>query len=66
MESARRAEKELGAEVVVIMKTSKEYGLETDAPPCPSIKVNDTFVVRRGLITYDQLRAALLREERNN
>jgi hypothetical protein len=63
MESARRAEKELGAEVVVIKKTSKEYELETDAPPCPSVKVNDSFVVRRGLITYDQLKAALIKEE---
>jgi hypothetical protein len=63
LESARRAEKEEGAEVVVIMKTSKEYGLEKDAPPCPSVKVNNCFVVRRGLITYEQLKAALIKEE---
>ena len=62
MESARRAEKDLGAEVVVVMKTSAEYGLMKDAPPCPSVKVNDTFIARKSLITYDQLKAALLKE----
>jgi hypothetical protein len=66
LESARRTEKELGAEVVVIKKTSKEYGLETDAPPCPSVKVNDSFIVRRGLITYEQLKAALIKEDRQS
>jgi hypothetical protein len=52
--------------VVVIKKTSKEYGMETDAPPCPSVKVNDSFVVKRGLITYEQLKAALIKEERQS
>jgi hypothetical protein len=66
LESARRAERELCAEVVVIMKTSKEYGLEADAPPCPSVKVNNSFVVRRGLITYEQIKAALMKEERRS
>lgn len=63
MESARRAEKELGAEIVVIKKTSKEYGLEKDAPPCPSVKIDDCFIVKKGLITYDQLKAAVLKED---
>jgi hypothetical protein len=63
MESARRAEKDLGAEVVVVMKTSSEYGLMKDAPPCPSVKVNDTFIARKSQITYDQLKAALIKDE---
>jgi hypothetical protein len=63
MESARRAEKEFGAEVVMVMKTSQEYRLMKDAPPCPSVKVNDTFIAKRCLITYDQFKAALLKEE---
>ena len=63
MESAGRAEKELGAEVVVIKKTSKEYASEKDAPPCPSVKIDDCFIVKRGLITYDQLKAAVLKED---
>jgi hypothetical protein len=46
----------------VIKKTSKEYATEMDAPPCPSIKVNDSFLVKKGLISYDQLKAALLKE----
>jgi hypothetical protein len=46
----------------MITKTSPEYAAEKDAPPCPSVKVNDCFVVKRGMITYDQLRTALLKE----
>jgi hypothetical protein len=48
--------------VVVISRTSKEYALEKDAPPCPSIKVDDTFIVKKGMIAYEQLKAALLKE----
>jgi hypothetical protein len=44
------------------LKTSKEYGLERDPPPCPSVKVDDCFLVKKGMITYDQLKAALLKE----
>lgn len=53
----------MGAEVVVVMKTSSEYGRLKDAPPCPSVKVNDTFIARKSLITFEQLKAALLNEE---
>jgi ubiquinone/menaquinone biosynthesis C-methylase UbiE len=56
-------EKELGAEVAVILRTSREYASEKDAPPCPSVKVGDAFVVRRGLMTYDQLKSAVMRAD---
>lgn len=62
MDSARRAERELGAHVIVISKSSKEYAAEKDAPPCPSVKVDHGFLVKRGLIAYEQLKAALLQE----
>jgi hypothetical protein len=44
MEAARRAEKELGAEIVIIKKTSKEYSQEKDPPSCPSVIVNGRIV----------------------
>lgn len=50
-------------DVVVIMKTSAEYAAEKDPPPCPSVKVNERFLVKRGLISYEQLQAELKREE---
>ncbi len=59
MDSARRAGKEFDTEVI-IMKTCKGYGLEKDPPPCPSVKINNSFLVKKGLISYDQLKAAIL------
>ena len=44
------------------MKTSAEYGLEKEPPPCPSVMVNNCFIVKKGMITYDQLAAALVKE----
>jgi len=35
MEAARGAEKEFGAEIVVIKKTSQEYSQMKDPMPCP-------------------------------
>lgn len=66
IESARRAEQEFGAEIIVIKKTSPEYAAEKDAPPCPSVKVNDSFLVRKGMVTYEQLTASLLKEGESN
>ena len=40
MEAAGRAGKELGAEIIAIKKTSKEYQMERDPLPCPSVMVN--------------------------
>jgi hypothetical protein len=46
----------------VIVKASEEYSRETEPPPCPSVKVNDRFLVKKGVITYDQLKAGLFDE----
>ena len=50
----------------MIKKTSQEYAAEKDAPPCPSVKVNDRFLVKKGLVTCDQLMDALLKEGESN
>ena len=60
MDAARRAEKELGAEITIIKKTSQEYSQEKDPPPCPSVKVNDRFIARNDTITYEALKTAIL------
>jgi hypothetical protein len=44
MDAARGAEKEFGAEIVVIKKTSKEYGRTKDPLPCPSVVVNGDHI----------------------
>lgn len=62
MDAARRAEKELGAEIVVIRKTSKEYGIEKDPPPCPTVLVNGRTIARKDDITYETLKTAILSE----
>lgn len=60
MEAAREAEKEFGAEIVVIRKTSKEYGEMKDPLPCPSIVVNDRVIAKNDTVTLQALRAAIL------
>jgi len=60
MDAAGRAEKEFGAQIVVIKKTSKEYGQEKDPPPCPSVAVNGRFIARNDTITYEALKTAIL------
>lgn len=59
-ETAGRAEKELGAEVVIIKKTSPEYALEKDPPPCPSVAVNGRVVARNDIVTIEALKGILL------
>lgn len=59
MDVARRAHDELGAEIVVIKKTSKEYGTEKDPPPCPSVLVNGRIIARNDTVTYEALKTAL-------
>jgi hypothetical protein len=60
MDAAGRAEKELGAEITVIKKTSREYAQEKDPPPCPSVMVNGRFIAKNDTVTFDALKAAML------
>jgi len=59
MQAAGQAEKELGAEIRIIKKTSPEYAQEKDPPPCPSVMVNDTFIAKNDTVTYEALKAAI-------
>ena len=64
MDAAGRAAKEFGAEIVIIKKSSKEYGQEKDPPPCPSVKVNGRLIAINDTVTYEALKAAILGESR--
>ncbi len=59
MAAAGQAVKELGADLKVIKKTSPEYAAEKNPPPCPSVKVNDQFIVKNDIVTYEMLKAAI-------
>lgn len=56
------AEKELGATVILISKLSKEYLAQNSPPPCPSVAVNASLVVRDGIISYEALKTALCKD----
>lgn len=60
MAAAREAEKEFGAKIVVIKKSSSEYAGEKDPPPCPSVMVNGRFIVRNDIIMYEALKEAIM------
>ncbi|MGE5173973.1 MAG: hypothetical protein ACM3MD_09090 [Betaproteobacteria bacterium] len=60
MEAAGRAEKEFGAEITMIKKTSPEYVQEKDPLPCPSVLLNGRIIARNETITYQALKTALL------
>ncbi|MDA8100992.1 MAG: hypothetical protein M0042_15345 [Nitrospiraceae bacterium] len=62
MQAAGQAEKEFGAEIVIIKKTSPEYAREKDPLPCPSVAVNGKAVARNDVITAEALRDAILSE----
>jgi hypothetical protein len=57
--AAREAEKELGAELVIIKKTSTEYAALKDQPPCPSVAVNGMLIAKNDIVTAEQLKAAI-------
>ena len=58
-EAAGRAGKELGAEIVVIKKTSPEYAALQDKPPCPSVAVDGKFIAKNDIVTFEQIKTAL-------
>lgn len=58
--AAREAEKELGAEIKVITKTSREYAEEKEAPPCPSVAVNGALIAINDIVTYENIKSAIL------
>jgi hypothetical protein len=60
LETAGRAEKEFGAQIVVVKKTSPEYAKEKDPLPCPSVAVNGQIISRNDTITYTSLKTAIL------
>ena len=59
--AASRAEAELGAQIVIVKKTSPEYRPGTD-PPCPSVAVDGKLLVSDGTVTFEQLRDAILQD----
>jgi hypothetical protein len=60
MEAARGAEKEFDAEIVVIKKTSKEYGQMKDQLPCPSVVVNGRIIAKNDTVSPQALKAAIM------
>lgn len=44
----------------MIKKTSQEYGVEKDPPPCPSVAVNGKFIAKNSAVTYEELKTAIL------
>jgi hypothetical protein len=60
MDAAREAEKEFGAEIIVIKKTSTEYGALKDPLPCPSVVVNGRVIARNDTVSFAALKTALL------
>lgn len=63
MQAAGQAEKEFGAQIIVIKKTSAEYAREKDPLPCPSVLVNGSVIVKNDIIDYTSLRTTILNDE---
>jgi len=59
-EAAGRAEKELGAQIVIVKKTSPAYAKEKDPPPCPSVMVNGRLIAKNDIVSYEALKDALV------
>jgi hypothetical protein len=55
MDAASVAEREFGAKVVVIKKTSKEYQGQPDPLPCPSVVFNGRILAKNDTVTYQSL-----------
>jgi hypothetical protein len=63
MEAAGQAEREFGAQIRVIKRTSSEYAMEKDPPPCPSVMINGKFIAKKENVKFEALRAAILKEQ---
>ncbi len=50
----------MDAEIKVIKKTSLEYAAEKNPPPCPSVMVNNKFIVKNDTVTFETLKSAIL------
>ena len=61
-QAARKAKENLGVELVVIKKGSDEYFMESAPPPCPSVAVDERFIVKDGTVDYEQLEAEILKD----
>jgi len=59
--SAREAEKEFGAEIVEIKKSSPEYAGLPDQPACPAVAVNGKLIAQNDVVTFEQIKTAILR-----
>jgi len=54
------AEKEFGAEIVVIKKTTKEYSQMKDRLPCPSVVLNGRIIARNDTVSQQGLKTAIM------
>jgi hypothetical protein len=63
MEAAGQAEREFGTQIRVIKRTSSEYAMEKDPPPCPSVMINGKFIAKKENVKFEALRAAILKEQ---
>jgi hypothetical protein len=45
--------------VQIVKKSSRDYALEDDPPPCPSVMVNGELIAE-GAVTYEVLKEELL------
>jgi len=59
VEAARRAEEEFNAEVVTIKKPSLTYMRMKERPPCPSVALNDRYLIQNGTVTFEEIKAAI-------
>jgi hypothetical protein len=63
MEAAGWAEKEFGAQIVIIKMSSPEYAGEKDPPPFPSVIVDDRLIASNDIVTYEGLKSAIIGEK---
>ncbi len=45
--------------MVTIKKTSFTYMRDAEKPPCPSVVLDETYLVRDGTITFEEIKAAI-------